>query len=75
MSQGSTSFALGQDYFMGNYSVVKLSARQWVSINCEGIMKELWRNCEGIVNVEDLLEFKDDDIDNVFLNLRQPQDV
>ena len=49
---------------MGNHSVVKLSAEQWVSIKQEGIM-----------NVEDLVEFEDDDIDNVILNLRRPQDV
>ena len=27
------------------------------------------------MNVEDLLEFEDDDIDNVVTNLRRPQDV
>ena len=64
MSQASTPFANGHDYFLGNTSVVKLSAGQWISVNTEGIM-----------NVEDLLEFEDDDIDNVVLNLRRPQDV
>ena len=44
---------------MGNYSVVKLSAGQWISIKRE-----------GIVNVKDLVEFEDDDIDNVILNHR-----
>ena len=63
MPQASTSFNSGQDYFMGNHSVVKLSAGQWVAIKRE-----------GIVNVEDLVEFKDDDVDNVVLNLRRPQD-
>ena len=64
MSQVSTPFASGQSYFIGNPSVVKLSPGQWVSIKAE-----------GIVNVEDLLEFEDDDIDNVTTNLRRPQDV
>ena len=64
MSQASTSFASGQSYFMDNPSVVKLSPGQWVSIKAE-----------GIVNVKDLLEFEDDDIDNVITNLRQPQDI
>ena len=30
---------------------------------------------EGIVNIKDLLEFEDDDINNVITNLRQPQDI
>ena len=64
MSQASTPFANGRDYFLGNASVVKLRGGQWISVNTE-----------GIVNVEDLLEFEDDDIDNVVLNLRRPQDV
>ena len=64
MSQVSTSFSLCQDYFMGNNSVVKLSAGQWVYIKQE-----------GIVNVKDLMEFEDDDIGNVIFNLRQPQDI
>ena len=29
----------------------------------------------GIKNVENLVEFKDDDVDNVVLNLRRPQDI
>ena len=64
MSQALTPFTSGQDYFMGNYNVVKLSAGQWVSIKRE-----------GVVDVKDLVKFKDDDIKNVILNLRQPQDV
>ena len=64
MSQASTPFAADQYYFMGNPSVVKLSAGQWISINAE-----------RIVNFKDLLEFKDDDIDNVITNLRQPQSI
>ena len=58
MSQASTPFATGQDYFMGPPSVVKLSVGQWISVKKE-----------GIVNVKDLLEFEDDNIDNVVLNL------
>ena len=64
MSQASTLFAASQDYFIGILSVVKLSAGQWISVNTE-----------GIVNVKDLLEFEDDNIDNVVLNLKRPQDV
>ena len=30
---------------------------------------------EGIISVEDLEEFEDDDIDNVIQNFRQPQDI
>ena len=58
MSQASTPFGSGLDYFMGATSVVKLSPGQWISVNTE-----------GTVNVKDLLEFEDDDIDNVVLNL------
>ena len=58
MSQESTPLT-GQDYFMGNYSVVKLSARQWVALKREGIK-----------DVKDLVEFEDDDVDSVILNLR-----
>ena len=64
MSQASTPFATSQDYFMRILSVVKLSVGQWIFLNTE-----------GIVNVKDLLEVEDDDIDNIFLNLRRPQDV
>ena len=64
MSQASTPFVAGQSYFIGKPCVVKLSPGQWVSVNTK-----------GMVNVEDLLKFKDDDIDNVITNLRRPQDV
>ena len=64
MSQASTPFVSGQGYFMGNLSVVKLSAGQWIALKREGIL-----------NVGDLVEFEDDDIDNVILDLRQPQDI
>ena len=64
MSQASTPFATGQDYFMGNLSVVKLSGGQWIALK---------REC--ILNVGDLAEYKDDDINNVILNLRRPQDI
>ena len=37
MSQASTVLA-GQDYFIGNASVVRLSARQWVALTQEGIV-------------------------------------
>ena len=49
---------------MGNYSVVKLSAGQRVALKPE-----------GIEDVQDLVELKDDDVDNVILNFRQPQDI
>ena len=64
MSQASTPIPSGIFYFMGNRSVVRLSLGQWDALNRE-----------GIVDVEDLKEYEDDDIDNVFYNLRRPQDL
>ena len=64
MSQASTPIASGMSYFMGNYSVVRLSGGQWAALNREGIL-----------DVVDLEEYEDDDIDNVFYNLRRPQDT
>ena len=64
MSQASTPFMSGQQYFLGTYSVVKLSGGQWE------VLKR-----EGILSVADLMEYEDDDIDNVFYNLRRPQDT
>ena len=58
MSQASTTLT-GQDYFLGNTSVVQLANKQFVVLKGE-----------EIINVEDLEEFKDDDIDNVIQNLR-----
>ena len=49
---------------MGNSSVVRLSSGQWVALKRE-----------RIENVGDLVEFKDNDIDNGILNLRQLQDI
>ena len=63
MSQASTLLT-GQGYFIGNSSVVPLRSGQWVALKREGIQ-----------NIGDLVKFKDDDIDNVTLNLRQPQDI
>ena len=63
MSQASTTLT-GQDYFLGNSSVVRLAAKEYVVLKGEGIL-----------NVEDLEDFEDDDIDNVVQNLRQPQDI
>ena len=63
MSQASRTLT-GQDYFLGTTSVVRLAAKQYVALKGE-----------GIVNVEDLEEFKDNDIDNVIQNLRRPQDI
>ena len=62
MSQASSPLT-GQGYFMGNSSVVQLSSKQWVALKRE-----------GIENVGDLVEFKDDDINNVIFNLIRPQD-
>ena len=64
MSQASTPIASGLVYFMGPHSVVRLSGGQWIALNRE-----------GIEDVKDLKEYKDDDIDNVFYNLRRPQDL
>ena len=64
MSQASTPFVSGQQYFLGTYSVVKLSGGQWAALKREGIL-----------SVADLMEYEDDDIDNVFYNLRRPQDT
>ena len=41
-----------------------MSAGQWVA-----------SKQEGIANVKDLVELEDDDIDNIILNLRRPQDI
>ena len=49
---------------MGNASVEQLSASQLVALKREGIR-----------NVKDLVEFKDNDANNVILNLRQPKDI
>ena len=64
MSQASTPFVSGQQYFLGTYSVVKLSGGQWAALKREGIL-----------SVVDLMEYEDDDIDNVVQNLRRPQDT
>ena len=64
MSQASTPFVSGRQYFLGTYSVVKLSRGQWAALKREGIL-----------NVADLEEYKDDDINNVVQNLRRPQDT
>ena len=63
MSQASTPLT-GQGYFMGNSSVIRLSSGQWVAVKREGIK-----------NIGDLVEFEDDNIDNVILNLRRPLDI
>ena len=63
MSQASTPL-VGQSYFMGNHSVGKLSAGQWVALKRE-----------GMEDVKDLMEFKDNDLDNAILNFRRPQDI
>ena len=38
MSQASTPFVSGQQYFLGTYSVVKLSKGQWAALKLEGIL-------------------------------------
>ena len=43
---------------------MKLSGGQWAALKQDGIL-----------NVVDLAEYKDDDINNVIMNLRRPQDI
>ena len=57
MSQASTTLT-GQDSFLGNTSVVRLVVKLYVALKGE-----------GIVSVEDLEEFDDDDIDNIVQDL------
>ena len=57
MSQASMAL-VPIDFF---FNIVKLQENQLIA-----------STMEGINNVEDMVEFKDDDIDNVIQNLRQP---
>ena len=63
MSQASTTLT-GQDYFLGSTSVVRLANKQYFALKRE-----------GIVNVENLKEFKVDDVDNVVHYFKRPQDI
>ena len=63
MSQASTPL-IGQYYLLRQSSIVRCNVAQWTTLKVE-----------GIVDVEDLAEFDDDDIDSVIQNLRRPQDV
>ena len=60
MSQAST-VSNPIDYFL---NVVKIHYSQWGALTGEGIN-----------DVGDLVEFDDNDIDNVVTNLRHPQDI
>ena len=63
MAQASKPLT-GQNYLMGQPSVVRLSIIQWSALKAE-----------GIVDVLDISEFDDDDIDNIVRNLRRPRDI
>ena len=60
MSQASTALT-SITYYL---SVVGIHHTQWLALTREGIS-----------DVEDMIKFDDDDIDNVVTNLRRPQDI
>ena len=60
MFQASTALT-GITYFL---SVVGIDHTQWLALTREGIS-----------DVEDIIKFHDDDIDNLVTNLRRPQDI